>query len=113
MTFVSGGVALTGSTPNPAPLSAGTASFTISTLSVGKHKITAVYSGDGNFAVSTSPSVTHKVTGTGVAPGAPIGDLAISGFGDLGAVQPRRDQQDTRHTLFADVADWLKLATPS
>jgi hypothetical protein len=31
------------------PLSGGQASFTTSTLSVGEHKITCVYSGDGNF----------------------------------------------------------------
>ncbi len=85
VTFVLGGVALSGGTPNPAPLSAGTASFTISTLSVGKCKIAAVYSGNGNFAVSTSPAVTHKVSNAQVAPERPLG---IWGFRDLGIWRP-------------------------
>src|SRR5204863_10180493 len=32
-----------------------------STLSVGNHTITAVYSGDGNFNTSTSPNFTQTV----------------------------------------------------
>jgi hypothetical protein len=39
----------------------GTASFSISTLSVGSHAITAFYGGDNNFASSTSPVLTQVV----------------------------------------------------
>ncbi|HZS44603.1 MAG TPA: Ig-like domain-containing protein, partial [Blastocatellia bacterium] len=39
----------------------GVATLTISTLSVGQHSITAVYSGDDNFNSSTSPIVTQTV----------------------------------------------------
>jgi hypothetical protein len=39
----------------------GIASFTTSTLAAGDHTITAVYSGDGNFAGSTSGSLTQTV----------------------------------------------------
>ncbi|MGO8749663.1 MAG: Ig-like domain-containing protein [Thermoguttaceae bacterium] len=38
-----------------------TATFSISGLAVGSHKITAVYGGDGNFNGSTSPAVTQTV----------------------------------------------------
>jgi hypothetical protein len=38
-----------------------TATFSISGLAVGSHKITAVYGGDGNFNGSTSPVVTQTV----------------------------------------------------
>src|SRR5207253_3064986 len=38
----------------PKSLTGGTATFTISTLSVGVHSITASYSGDGNFNSSNS-----------------------------------------------------------
>ena len=42
-------------------LSAGKAAFTTSTLTVGTHSITAVYSGDANFAGSTSPALSQAV----------------------------------------------------
>lgn len=42
-------------------VSAGTASFTTSSLAVGPHTITAVYGGDGNFATSTSSGLTQTV----------------------------------------------------
>jgi hypothetical protein len=45
------------------PLSSGMASLTTSTLGGGKHSITAVYSGDGNFAGSTSTVFSQTVTG--------------------------------------------------
>lgn len=44
-----------------APLQNGTASFTISTLTVGSHSITAKYSGDDNFAANTSAPLTQLV----------------------------------------------------
>ena len=42
-------------------LSAGTATFNISTLPVGNHSITAVYSGDDNFSGNTSAALTQTV----------------------------------------------------
>jgi hypothetical protein len=42
-------------------LSGGSASFTISTLKVGTHSITAVYGGDSNFSGSTSKAVKQVV----------------------------------------------------
>ena len=45
-------------------LSSGTAAFTTTSLSVGSHSITAVYSGDGNFATSTSSPLTQIVNQT-------------------------------------------------
>ena len=43
------------------PLVAGTASCTVTYAGVGTHAITAVYSGDANFATSTSPILTQTV----------------------------------------------------
>jgi hypothetical protein len=40
---------------------AGGATFSISTLPVGSHKVEAIYSGDSNFAGSTSNVVTQVV----------------------------------------------------
>jgi hypothetical protein len=45
------------------PLTSGMASLTTSTLGGGKHSITAVYSGDANFAGSTSAVLSQTVTG--------------------------------------------------
>ncbi|MFR9791020.1 Ig-like domain repeat protein [Streptomyces sp. MB22_4] len=45
-----------------ATLSGGTATLTTSTLAVGSHSLTAVYSGDADFAGSTSPVDTQTVT---------------------------------------------------
>lgn len=44
------------------PLSGGSASLTTATLTVGAHSITASYSGDANFAGSTSSAITQTVT---------------------------------------------------
>jgi hypothetical protein len=44
------------------PLTGGIATFTTSALSVGAHTITAVYSGDANFAGSQSNAVAQTVT---------------------------------------------------
>ncbi|MFD5114381.1 beta strand repeat-containing protein, partial [Streptomyces sp. NPDC058391] len=49
------------------PLVGGVATFSTSTLSVGVHSLTAVYSGSGNFTGSTSPVDTQTVTGAGTA----------------------------------------------
>jgi hypothetical protein len=38
------------------------ATFSISTLAIGKHSITAVYGGDGNFSTSTSSALSVSIT---------------------------------------------------
>ena len=50
-------------------VSGGSAALAISTLSVGTHSITAIYSGDANHTGSTSPVLTQTVTAP--PPGAP------------------------------------------
>jgi hypothetical protein len=55
--FVDGGVNL----GPPVTLSSGAATFTVSSLSVGTHSITAVYSGDTNFTASTAPLLAQAV----------------------------------------------------
>jgi hypothetical protein len=42
-------------------LSGGTATLTTSGLGAGVHSITAIYAGDANFAISTSPGLTQTV----------------------------------------------------
>jgi hypothetical protein len=42
--------------------SSGIATFATSALTGGAHTLSAVYSGDGNFSTSTSPSLSHTVT---------------------------------------------------
>ena len=56
MTFRDGATAL-----GTASLISGTASFTISSLAVGTHSLTAAYSGDINYIGSTSGAVTQTV----------------------------------------------------
>ncbi len=51
----------------PMALSSGTATFITSSLSVGAHDITAVYSGDANFQGSTSPSLSQTVNPSGTS----------------------------------------------
>ena len=59
ITYMDGATALTAITlaPNRIP------NFNISTLTVGTHSITAVYSGDATHSPSTSPTVTVTITG--------------------------------------------------
>ena len=57
VTFKDGSTVISGNVP----LVGSMASFNISTLAVGSHNITAVYSGDSNFAGSTSNLVIQKV----------------------------------------------------
>jgi Bacterial Ig-like domain (group 3)/Autotransporter beta-domain len=45
-------------------LTAGSAAFTISSLAVGTHPITANYGGSGSFAASASPTLTQTVQGS-------------------------------------------------
>jgi hypothetical protein len=57
-----------------APLSSGSASLAIATLAAGTHSMTAQYSGDSNFAVSTSSALSETVnpgaTSTAIVSGA-------------------------------------------
>ena len=111
VTFEDNGVALPGG--SAVPLVAGTAVFSISTLDVGNHEITAVYSGDNNFFASTSAAAECTVVAAsdiwinpaggnwdnpnnwsaGVVPG--FGDQAYIGVLDSGATvthtQPDQD----------------------
>jgi len=56
VTFLDGATAL-----GTATVASNTAQLSISSLSVGSHTLTAKYSGDSNFAASTSTSVTETV----------------------------------------------------
>jgi Bacterial Ig-like domain (group 3) len=56
VTFMDGSTSLGTGT-----LSGGVATFSISTLTVGSHSITGVYSGDANFTTSTSSTLTQTV----------------------------------------------------
>jgi hypothetical protein len=76
VTFLDGGTTTIG-TGN---LSGGVATLTISTLSTGLHTLTAVYGGDANFSGSTSPPITHTVTGAGSST-AVVSSLNPSNFG--------------------------------
>ena len=60
-------------------LSSGTATFSTTSLSVGSHSITAVYSGDGNFASSTSAVLTQTVD-TGNMQVSPTTDMTTVGY---------------------------------
>jgi hypothetical protein len=51
-----------------AMLSAGQAQFSLDTLPVGSHSITAQYSGDATFATSTSSALTQEIKLAGFAP---------------------------------------------
>jgi hypothetical protein len=62
------------------PLNGTLAIFSISTLAVGDHEITAVYNGDNNFAGSVSPTVRLTVRPLGFSPAG----LRGSGGGDAG-----------------------------
>src|SRR5207244_1120199 len=57
VTFKDGTTALGTST-----LSGGSATFSTAALAAGTHTITAVYSGDTNFAASTSSALTQTIT---------------------------------------------------
>ena len=56
VTFTGGATAL-----GDAPVNAGTATFSTSTLGVGVHGITAIYSGDAGFGASTSAVLTQTI----------------------------------------------------
>jgi hypothetical protein len=70
-----------------AALSGGRASFTTSTLTVGAHAITAVYSGDDNFIGSTSDALPQTISAAGTVSTATValahfaaGDTWTTGF---------------------------------
>jgi hypothetical protein len=77
VTFKDGSKTLGASTLN----AAGQATFTISTLALGSHSITAVYGGSTSYKTSTSTVLTQVVnaTGPGVVVGSPITTPAVSG----------------------------------
>lgn len=58
----------------------GEASLTVSTLSIGKHRITASYLGDGNFRASTSATVLEIVTSTETSSTPPAPDGKARGL---------------------------------
>jgi hypothetical protein len=73
VTFKDGATTLGTGTLN----ASGQATFTITTLAVGSHSITATYGGDANFTASTSPPLTQTVQ--------PLGTIilkVIAGQGD-------------------------------
>lgn len=52
---------------NPISITDGAAGYATGSLSAGTHSITGQYSGDGNYASSTSPAVTVQIQGIAVA----------------------------------------------
>ncbi|HET6168822.1 MAG TPA: Ig-like domain repeat protein [Terracidiphilus sp.] len=77
-----GTVPLVGSAGSSAALAGGTASFSTTSLPVGSDNITAVYSGDGNYAGATSAAVpvtvqkvTPALTVTPSSPSIPVNDF--------------------------------------
>lgn len=50
---------------NPVVLSSGTASYSISTLTIGTHNITVIYLGDSNNGVSTSDALSETIFSAG------------------------------------------------
>ncbi len=53
-----------GTAQTPAALNNGSATYTLSSLAVGSHTVTASYSGDATFAASQSPPLTQTVNKT-------------------------------------------------
>jgi hypothetical protein len=78
VTFFEGGTSLGTGT-----LSGGVATFSLSSLALGSHSITASYGGDANFSGSTSPTFTHAVV-----PGKPSTTALISSLNPSVAGQP-------------------------
>jgi hypothetical protein len=64
----------------PVPLLHGTAAFTSTVFSVGSHSVTVAYSGDANYAASTSPAIAFTVPAKGTTTVVPsIGGQFLSG----------------------------------
>jgi Bacterial Ig-like domain (group 3) len=64
VSFSDGGTSITGCTSQAVSTSTGNATCQTSFSSSGSHQITAQYSGDANFAPSTSPAFTQTVSST-------------------------------------------------
>jgi len=62
----------------------GLATLTLSTLSAGTHAVTAAYSGDANFAASTSPAFSQVVTASFTAPWHQTGAIDVTKHGVIG-----------------------------
>jgi hypothetical protein len=73
VTFVDGSTTL-----GPGTLSAGVAMYSTSSLTAGSHSITAQYGGDGNYAGSTSSSLTQMVVAPSYALSASPSSLTIA-----------------------------------
>src|SRR5262249_3481327 len=95
VTFYDGAIALGTSTLN----SNAKATLTISTLSVGTHAITAVYSGDTNFATSTALVLTETVNAKKA--------LVVSGGPASGVANPATLTQPMLTPIVAEaIARW-------
>jgi len=71
ISFVDGQIPL-----SSVPLAQGVATYTTSTLSLGGHSITAVYSGDANFVSLASSPVTQNVEDFTLSAAFPLGTIA-------------------------------------
>jgi hypothetical protein len=74
-----------------ATLASGAASFVTSSLAVGSHPVVAAYAGDSNFASSTSPDVSEKITASTGDGGAPDAGDAGAQDAELGDAARDRD----------------------
>jgi len=72
-----GAVPMVGTAGTSAAYASGQASFSTTTLAAGTYSITAVYSGDGNYAGSTSSPVSVTVTAAS-APGLALAGTAVT-----------------------------------
>ncbi|MDP9362259.1 MAG: Ig-like domain repeat protein, partial [Acidobacteriota bacterium] len=93
-----------------AALTAGTSTFMTSALTAGTHSIIAVYSGDTNFASSTSAALTQVVNGapviTGFSPtSGPIGtSVSITGSGFTGVTAVKFNGAIASYTFNSDMS---------
>jgi hypothetical protein len=60
------------------PLTAGTGTLAISTLSVGPHSLSAAYSGDASNSPSASKAVSVTITAAATPPPAPVADYGLT-----------------------------------
>jgi autotransporter-associated beta strand protein len=84
-----------------ASLRNGAATFTTTTLSVGRHSVTAVYAGDSNFLASTSTALTLTVS------------PASSSLVHIGNVSVALDQAGRLQITGDAVADQFTVSSPS
>jgi hypothetical protein len=97
-------------------LSAGKAAFTTAALTVGTHSITAVYSGDANFAGSTSPALSQVVKQAATTTSV-VSSMNPSGLGQAvtftATVKPATSGTPTGTVTFKDGATTLGTGTLS